>query len=145
MFKRTVCACKQCQSCCHEQPGHLLPGQMQRIANHLDQPFAAVKKMFWASPGAVVMDTETQRQYRIGTITPRFDRRKKACVFLSEEGQCAIHAVAPFGCAFFDTHMSAEEGMRRSSWGLIQILDDPEYMTLRSSLPFAESWRPKGY
>lgn len=103
------------------------------------------KRLFWASPGAVVMDTNTNRQFRIGTITPRFDRRARRCVFLTDDGQCQIHEVAPFGCSHFDTHMSAAEGMKRSSWGLVQIMDSEEYQKLRQSLPFAESWRPKGY
>jgi hypothetical protein len=142
---RTECACVQCQQCCREQPGHLLPGDMETIAAHLQQPLAEVKKLFWASPGAVVMNSQTSRQFRIGTITPRYDRRKKRCVFLTEEGQCSIHAVAPFGCAYFDTHQSKEYGKTLSMWGLRKIQDDPAYKTLRDSLPFAESYRPKGY
>jgi len=145
VFQRTVCACKTCTDCCKSQPGHLVPGDMERIAEHLGQPLEAVKLKFWASPGAVVMDTQTGIQFRIGTITPRFDRRKKACVFLTEGNQCGIHAVAPFGCSFFDTHQTREEGMKRSMWGMDKIQSDPEYTKLRASLPFAESWRPKGY
>jgi len=144
-MQRTECACVQCQQCCREQPGHLLPGEMERIAEHLGRPLAEVKPMFWASRGAVVMDTQTHRQFRIGTITPRYDRRRKACVFLTEEGACSIHAVAPFGCAYFDTHQSAEQGQVLSGWGLRQIQDDPAYKELRDSLPFAESYRPRKY
>jgi hypothetical protein len=87
---------------------------MEKIAAHLNQPLVEVKQLFWASPGAVVMDTQTNRQFQLGTITPRYDRRKKACVFLSDAGACTIHPVAPFGCAYFDTHQSRYEGQRRS-------------------------------
>lgn len=142
-FSRTICDCEACQQCCHEQPGHILPGQMEQIAEHLQQPLPIVKQMFWASPGAVVMDTQTNRQFRIGTITPKFDRRKKACVFLSDEGKCTIHSVAPFGCSYFDTHMKADEAHRRSAWGLSVIVADEDYKTLRQSLPFAESYKPR--
>lgn len=145
MFERTVCACHQCKQNCKEQPGYLIPGDMERIAEHLNQPMDQVRKMFWASPGAVVMDTVTRRMFRIGTITPRFDRRKRACVFLTEENQCSIHAVAPFGCSHFDTHMKAPEALKRSAWGMDLVQSTPDYTKLRASLPFAEHWRPKGY
>lgn len=143
--KRTVCACTECQSCCRVQPGHLLPGEMERIAEHLGKHLDAVKPLFWASPGALVMNTQTGIQFRIGTITPKYDRRRKACVFLTEEGHCSIHEVAPFGCAYFDTHQSAAYGRSLSTWGLEQIQGSPEYHALRHTLPFAESYRPKGY
>ena len=145
MFQRTTCDCQQCKTCCTEQPGHLLPGQMEQIAEYLKLSWAEVKKLFWASPGALLHDTARNRQFRVGTITPRFDRRKKACVFLTEEGLCGIHEVAPFGCSHFDTHMSKQEAHKRSMWGIQYILSDTDYGILRKSLPFAESYKPKGY
>jgi len=145
MFSRTVCDCDQCKSCCKRQPGHILPGQMEKIADYLKQSLDEVKKKFWASPGARVQDSKTGLQYQIGTITPRFDRRKKACVFLTDDGQCSIHVVAPFGCSHFDTHMTGTEGQRRAVWGMTQILESDEYTKLRQTLPFAESYKPQGY
>jgi Fe-S-cluster containining protein len=118
---------------------------MEKIAEHLNQPIAEVKEMFWASPGAVVMDQRTQIQFRVGTITPKFDRRKKACVFLTEEGKCRIHEVAPFGCSFFDAHMSSFEAQKRARWGLQVILSDGDYKMLRQTLPFADHYKPRGY
>jgi hypothetical protein len=53
--------------------------------------------------------------------------------------------VAPFGCAFFDTHQTAFEAQKRSRWGLQVILSDGDYKMLRKTLPFAESYKPKGY
>ena len=144
-FSRTVCACATCQSCCKSQPGHVLPGEVERIAEYLGKPLPEVLSLFWASPGALVMDTSTGRQFRIGTITPRFDRRAKRCVFLGADDRCTVHEVAPFGCAYFDTHMSAAEGQRRSAWGLRLLHDDPTYIAQRKSLPFADSYKPKGY
>jgi Fe-S-cluster containining protein len=118
---------------------------MEKIADFLQVSLDDVKKFFWASPGAVVMDQQTSRQFRIGTITPRFDRKRQACVFLTVDGKCLVHPVAPYGCSHFDTHMNAEEGQRRSVWGLHQILESEAYRKLRAALPFADSWRPKGY
>jgi len=145
MFERTVCACKQCVACCKTQPGYVLPGQMEEIADHLQLSLEEAKTLFWASPGAVVMDLDENRQFRIGTITPRYDKKKKACVFLTDEGFCGIHPVAPYGCSRFDTHMDASEGHRRSVWGLHQILASTAYTALRKTLRIAESWKPKGY
>jgi Fe-S-cluster containining protein len=145
VFSRTVCDCDQCKKYCHVQPGHLLPGQMEKIADYLKVTLTEVKKFFWASPGARVMDSKSGLQFNIGTITPRYDRHKKACVFLTDEGQCRIHAEAPYGCAFFDTHMSSNEGQQRAGWGMAQILGDEGYKTLRDSLPFADHYKPKGY
>ena len=146
MFSRTICDCPQCQKCCHVQPGHLLPGQMEKIADYLKQTIEEVKQFFWASPGALVQSAKTGIQFRIGTITPKFDKHKKACVFLSDEGKCRIHAEAPYGCAFFDAcKMSAAEGQKRAVWGMQQIMVDEDYKALRNSLPIADSYKPKGY
>lgn len=43
----------------------------------------------------------------IGSITPRSQGGR--CVFLDEQDRCRIHAVAPFGCAYYDTHMDVAE------------------------------------
>lgn len=145
LLKRTECACQDCQQCCRVQPGHLLPGQMEQIAEYLGQSIAEVKPLFWASGGALVMNSQTGRQFRIGTITPRYDRRRKACVFLTDEGRCRIHAVAPFGCAYFDTHQTADYGRQLSTWGLERIQESPDYKALRDTLPFADHYKPKGY
>jgi Fe-S-cluster containining protein len=123
----------------------LIPGQFEQIAAHLQLSLEEAKKFFWASAGAIVMDLDANRQYRIGTITPRYDKKKHACVFLTDEGFCRVHAVAPYGCSHFDTHMSAQEGHRRSVWGLHQIVANAAYSALRKTLSIAESWKPKGY
>ena len=58
--------------------------------------------------------------FRIPTLVPA-RQSSGACIFLTAEDQCAIHAVAPFGCAFFDAHMPGSEADRRSSHGLRAI------------------------
>jgi Fe-S-cluster containining protein len=139
-FKRTVCACETCVSCCKSQPGYMIPGDAEKIAAHLGEP---VEQYLWASPGAKVMNTVTRAITPIGTITPRMQDGK--CVFLAEDGKCRVHPVAPFGCAFFDTHMGPVEGNMRSMWGLRQIVDNPEYQKLRANLPSATSYKPRTY
>ncbi len=140
-FERTVCACPDCVDCCRQQPGFLAPGDFERIAAALQETPEQARAHFWASPGALVMNTHTNRVFRIHTITPRLAHGR--CVFLTAENRCQVHAVAPYGCSFFDTHQGLPEGQRRSAWALTEIQADPDYTALRSTLPFATSYKPR--
>ena len=105
-------------------------------------PIEKAKKYFWNSPGMVLL--RAGEMFRLRTITPRM--KKKRCVFLRKNGDCAIHPVAPFGCRYFDVHMSAEEGQERAQWGLTQLMEGlTEYEEQRETLPEATSYKPKGY
>jgi Fe-S-cluster containining protein len=139
-FARTTCACAECTKCCKRQPGPLAPGDFERIQKHLGASDEEMRSMFWASPGAILKNLLTGESARIGTITPRY--AKGRCVFLDENDRCKIHGVSPFGCAFFDTHMSYDEGMRRSVWLAQQQAADPTYKQLRDSLPYATHHKP---
>jgi hypothetical protein len=44
-------------------------------------------------------------------------------MFLTAEGLCSIHAVAPYACAFFDWHMPRPVADQRSCRGLQTVLD----------------------
>jgi len=141
-FGRTSCACAACVECCKRQPGPLIPGDLERIAEHLGLPVAeAARAFFWASGGALV-GTADGRQFRVGSITPRHERGR--CVFLDAEDRCSIHEVAPAGCAYFDTHMSARVAAPRGH-RMAQLQQDRGYQEQRRALPFATSYRPKGY
>ena len=142
-WARTSCACAECVACCKRQPGALAPGEFERIAAFLGEDREEAKVHFWASPGALVMDTQTGRTFRIGTVTPRMEGGR--CVFLDAQDRCRIHPVAPFGCAMFDTHMGAEEGLRRGTWLAAAQQQDDAYRALRAELPPASSHRPTGY
>lgn len=144
-FGRTTCDCADCVAACRRQPGYLIPGDLERIAAHLGEPVEEVAaRCFWSSEGAVAMDTATGRQFRLRTITPRYNRHAKACVFLKDD-RCTIHAVAPFGCAYFDTHMSASAAQPRTVWGMTLVRDTPEYTAQRQALPFADHYKPLKY
>jgi Fe-S-cluster containining protein len=141
-FSRTKCACEQCVGCCKRQPGPLIPGDLERIAALRGESVEEAKANFWASPGALVKHLSTGKVQRIGTITPRY--RKGRCVFLDEHDRCSIHEAAPFGCAFFDTHMSNVTAQPRSVFAA-QAAEDPEYQELRNSLPYAQHYKPSRY
>lgn len=137
-FNRTVCACDQCVKCCKQQPGYALPGEPERIAERVGKP---VEELFWASPGATVMDTRTKIVSQIRTITPQF--KDGRCVLLGPDDRCTVHDIAPFGCAYFDTHQGRTEGHNRSVHGLKILMNDPDYAKLRSRLPLATHHKPR--
>ena len=139
-FERTTCACKDCVDCCKSQPGSLIPGDMERIAEHLGLSMRVTALKFWASPGALLMNTATGSTFRVGTITPRKVHGK--CIFLDDDDRCTIHAVAPAGCSYFDTHQSREEGMPISKW-VVGLQAQPEYQSLRRTLVKATSYNPR--
>jgi Fe-S-cluster containining protein len=120
-FERTVCSCHECTLNCRHIPGYLIPADLDRIKNHLAPVVSLmdwVKQYLLASPGALVA---TDRMvFRIPTLVPA-RKSDGACVFLTTDNRCSIHSVAPFGCAFFDAHMSKSEADRRSSQGLNDI------------------------
>lgn len=141
-FTRTKCCCDACVKCCKRQPGPLMPGDLERIAEHRGETVEQAKENFWASPGSLVKNTATGEVERIGTITPKY--RKGRCVFLNENDRCSIHEVAPFGCAYFDTHMTDLTAMPRSVW-LAIATRDPAYQQQRNTLPYATHYKPSRY
>jgi hypothetical protein len=117
-FERTRCACPECTRCCHHILGYLMPADLPRIAAFhrpgLDL-FVWARLFLLASPGALVARKGVV--YRIPTLVPA-RRPDGACIFLTEADSCSIHPAAPYGCAFFDAHMTAAQADHRSSQGL---------------------------
>lgn len=121
-FERTICSCAECTVNCEHMPGYLIPDDLVRIQNHLapeDSLLTWAVRHLLASPGAKVM--RRGRIFRIPTLVPA-RQDNGACHFLTSEKHCAIHAIAPFGCAFFDAHMTREQADERSCHGLQAIL-----------------------
>jgi len=119
-FDRTVCACSACVACC-AHPAPLIPNDLIRIAWVRQQSIAALLTDLQPGRGAILADRRTGRLLRIPTLIPR--TRHGRCVFLEDGARCAIHPVSPFGCAYFDVHLDAADGQRRSLWGHRQMLD----------------------
>ena len=104
----------------------LAPGDVERIAVHLHATKEQVEGMLLASPGAKVGKLIGREVvvFRIPTIVPK--QTEHGCVFL-DNGRCKVHPVAPYGCAYFDSHMDAKEGAARSGAALNAIVLDVEY------------------
>lgn len=117
-FSRTICDCWECTLNCRHIPGYLIPADLDRIHQHLvpgDDLFAWARQHLLASPGAKVV--QRGRIFRIRTLVPA-RQINGTCTFLTPEGRCAIHAIAPYGCGFFDAHQPHSESDRRSTQGL---------------------------
>lgn len=122
-FPRTVCDCKECTLYCRYIPGYLIPADLDRIHQYLapdEDLYAWARRYLLASPGAKV--AQRGGIFRIRTLVPARQARG-ACTLLTVENRCAIHAVAPYGCGFFDSHMTPSEADRRSLRGLHAVLE----------------------
>src|SRR5262245_6408855 len=103
-FARTICDCEECMANGRPLPRYLTPADLERIHQHVapsEDLHSWARQYLLASPGAVVLCRG--QKARILTLVPA-RRVEGACIFLTDTGRCAIHAVAPFGCAFFDAH-----------------------------------------
>jgi hypothetical protein len=135
-YPRSVCACADCTAGCRHLPGYLVPADLDRIRAHLapeEDLLSWARRCLLASPGALV--ARGGKRFRIPTLVPA-RRPDGACLFLTDAGRCVIHAVSPFGCAFFDVHQDIAEGDARSAAGLQAVLSD-----WRADGPYAEVWR----
>jgi len=118
-FPRTECDCIQCSINCKFIPGYLLPEDLIRIGRFLGHFFLSpfIEENFLASPGALV--AKAGRLYRIRTIVPA--RGENGWCKFFDGKLCTIHPVAPFGCAFFDSHQDPILSGNLSALGLMII------------------------
>jgi hypothetical protein len=132
-YYRTTCACDACALACRHMPGYLAPADVARLyeATKADkEPLETwALRSLRASPGALV--AKDGRPFRVPTIVPAVTETGACHWFVETEapdgnkdGQCSVHAVSPFGCAFFDVHQSQMEGNNRSQQGLNDIIED---------------------
>jgi len=117
---RSVCGCAACQTNCRHMPGYLIPADLDRMIPPDRDAFAWAEKNLLASPGALVL--QNGELFRIPTLVPAV-QRDGSCIHFQADGQCAIHAVSPFGCAFFSCQ-SGPEAERLSARGLAAIAQD---------------------
>lgn len=129
-YERTSCACNACVANCRFMPGFLIPSDLERMIPSDADPFEWAKTQLLASPGALAMkDGQT---FRIRTLVPAVKREDKTCIYLIGD-RCAIHTIAPFGCAFFDC--GPDQRFELSSAGLKSVME-----AWRDNTLYAQLW-----
>ena len=113
--ERTKCGCRDCRINCQFMPGYLIPSDLERMIPAGIDPYQWADTNLSASPGALV--SQSGRQFRIHTLVPAA-KPDGSCIHL-QDGLCNIHAVSPFGCAFFDCRSLAADSL--SAFGLSAI------------------------
>jgi hypothetical protein len=99
-------------------------------------PEAWAREHLRASPGAKILRWHPdgrQQLIQVGTLVPAHVPTGLACHWL-KDGRCTIHAVAPFGCAFFDCQQTQEHGDALSSRGINAIMESHRDGSLYSRL-----------
>jgi hypothetical protein len=101
-FRRTTCGCAACAAFCRHLPGALDPADLARLC----------------PPGQDLLTwAEEHLRAQVGGPAPSLVPARGAaghCHWLFG-GRCAVHANAPYGCAFFDAHMADAEVERRAA------------------------------
>lgn len=121
-FERTSCNCNECLTNCQHMPGFLIPADLERMIPRGADPFVWAEKQLLASPGALAMkDGQT---FRIHTLVPAV-KNDRTCIHLTTEGRCAIHEIAPFGCAFFDCQPERQPLSRHGLTAVMKAWTDP--------------------
>jgi hypothetical protein len=101
-FRRTECGCSFCQAPCRHIPGSLDVADLTRLCPPDADVFA------WAEQHLRAL---VDKGYP--TLVPARQANGHCHWFF--DGKCAVHAVAPYSCAFFDAHMTEAEIERRSA------------------------------
>jgi hypothetical protein len=99
-FQRTTCGCEECKVYCRHLPGTLDPADLPRLCAPGQDIFA------WAEQHLRAL---VDQPYP--TLVPA--RNHLGHCHWYYDGQCAVHANAPYSCAFFDAHMTQAEVDRR--------------------------------
>lgn len=97
--ERSVCACDKCKDFCRTTPGCVAPSDVDRIAEHLGLPWA--NEDFFENNFEATTDGPSftdDPNDRFPAIRPK-RKPNGECIFLSSEGKCTIHPVAPYECS----------------------------------------------
>jgi hypothetical protein len=130
-YARSKCGCEKCSVYCRFAPGMVIPQDLARLAS-LTRGEAGViswaMEHLQASSGPMGFQVTGGDGVRVKfpTLVPARGRDGLACHWLMEDGRCAVHERAPFGCAFFDCRLEGGDAFERKS---------------RACEAMAESWR----
>lgn len=124
-FPRSVCDCDECAAHCRRGSGFLAPGDAERIERYTRRPVQT-----FPAPAAIVGGTLDGTLFTLNVPGVMLSKRLVGdragqCVYFTSDGRCAIHAVSPFGCAYYDAHISREESDQRTRWWIEQQLGVP--------------------
>lgn len=113
---RTICNCDLCARKMNLFRSIAMPEDLDYIATFLgySKLFEFAEKNLLASPGAIVI--KNGRLARIRTLVPA--RSDSGWCKFFDGSLCTIHPVAPFGCAFFDSHQEQSQSDAISAKGL---------------------------
>lgn len=112
-YSRTECSCRKCQLWCEHQPGFLVPSDLDRLIPPDQDALAWAELHLRASLGFRTV---------VGPMIlciPSLVPAKQAhghCHWYSD-GNCQVHDVAPFGCAFLDQHLTQRDAEERNEAG----------------------------
>lgn len=120
------CACGACVENCAVVPGYLVPADLVRLAPAGGDLLTWAESHLLASPGAVVArvapDGSVER-FRVPTLVPARGPGG-ACHWLDPGTRsCTVHAVSPFGCAFFGCGLRGGQSDARSRDGLVAVIE----------------------
>jgi Fe-S-cluster containining protein len=108
-----ACSCERCISACNRDPGRLIPGDLEKIADFLGISAKELlenylvriparggnRRLFFPAPAKLKAGRCLAAP---GTVVPDYyDKENGRCVFLTPEGMCQIHEVKPFECAAY--------------------------------------------
>lgn len=116
-FQRTRCGCDFCTAPCKHVPGGLDPADLAQLCPEGQDIFA------WAEQHLRAL---TNKPYP--TLVPARAHNGHCHWFF--DGQCAVHENSPYGCAFFDAHMSTDEVERRRAATIEARREDAKNMGL---------------
>jgi len=106
------CNCPECVSACSTDPGRFLPEDIQKLAGLLGISQAELLdqylvKILLSSKDSVYGLAPAKRKGKRyiaapGTVAPDYYARERGvCVFLDEQGACAIQGAKPFECSAY--------------------------------------------
>lgn len=109
-----ACRCEKCSSACRTDPGRFLPGEVERLAAHLGmdagelyRTHLILERLEWRDrtiwvPAPAKLKTRFRYVTKPGHRARSYHEAERGtCVFLTEEGLCAIHSVKPYECGAY--------------------------------------------
>jgi hypothetical protein len=130
-YARSKCGCEKCSVYCRFAPGMVIPQDLALLgplARGETALIAWAMEHLQVSTGPMGFQVTGADGVRVKypTLVPARGPDGLACHWLMEDGRCAVHERAPFGCAFFDCRLDGGDALERKS---------------RACEAMAESWR----